>query len=124
MSAVVLPSWMQIYGQDNKIIKKEERQIVLDRPFKLDLLFWDTFMANYNDIILIHDPVFTECDSVLSTDSCLSGMDAVTSKGCHCHIYNVHAPYEIPLIIHLCPEVVVDCASMLSLGPSLAAHIV
>ena len=43
-------------------------------------------MATYNGIIIIQDPVFTECDSVLSTDSCLSDMGAATSKGFHCHI--------------------------------------
>ena len=118
ISAAVLPG-RRFVARIIELIKKEERQIVLDRPFKLDLLWWDTFMANYNGISLIQDPVFTDCDSVLSTDSCLSGMGAVTSKGFYCH--TVYPPHIQSLSLSISAlellSIVVACRLWGSLWP-------
>ena len=78
-------------------------------------------MANYNGNSLIQDPVFTDFDSVLSTDSCLSGMGAVTSKGFYCH--TVYPPHIQALLLSISAlellSIVVACGLW---GQSLAAH--
>ena len=67
------------------LIKLDKQSIVLDHAFKLDLRWWDKFMTDYNGRSLIQDTQFSACDSVLATDSCLTGMGAMTSKGHYCH---------------------------------------
>ena len=48
-------------------------------------------MTDYNGVSLIQHPEFTECDSLMSTDSCLVGMGAVTSDSHFCYaVYPAH----------------------------------
>ena len=68
-----------------ELIKLDNAAITLDYTFKLDLVWWDQFIEQYNGVSLIQDATFSPCDSVLATDSCLTGMGAITSHGFYCH---------------------------------------
>ena len=52
-------------------------QHVLSQDFKWDVYWWSCFMPQYNGISMIPRPYWSEVNSVLATDACLSGCGAV-----------------------------------------------
>lgn len=69
-----------------ELIKSGKRcRIELDESFQMDIKWWTQFISEYNGISLIQDLHYSEADTVLTTDSTLTGLGAYTSKGYYLH---------------------------------------
>jgi hypothetical protein len=67
------------------LLKQDAFPVTVDSEFQLDLIWWQTFAGQFNGTSLITDNDWSEPDSVLSTDSCLTGCGGilyVTSTQC------------------------------------------
>ncbi|XP_077863046.1 uncharacterized protein LOC144345724 [Saccoglossus kowalevskii] len=50
----------------------------IDAEFRKDLLWWKTFLEDYNSVSIIHTQPWSPPDTVVCTDACLSGCGGVS----------------------------------------------
>ena len=70
---------------------QSKQNVIINSEMKKDLVWWETFLTDYNGISCNQDNVWSRPDEIFSSDSCLSGCGACSST----HFFHFELPDSI-----------------------------
>ena len=74
-----------------KTVYHSKADVVINTEMRKYLVWWDTFLTDYNGVSCIPDNVWSRPDEIFSCDSCLSGCGACSST----HFFHFELPDSI-----------------------------